>query len=165
MGTTNDFSTLFEFWDKIPISEAITKEDVGQHENVNSEEHLGDSGFTKIPDSHQLVILPIITIIGFILNSVILRIYWNRFLIVALPHKFQLYETKMRIFKFLIFSLTFFCGLTGLFPEDIIQFFIVLAMVNLVAQFLACIGLYTFIVARVVMSERKMNKHRHIGSG
>ena len=89
----------------------------------------------------------------------------DRFLIVALPHKFQLYETKMRIFKFVIFSLTFFCGLTGLFPEEIIRFFIVLAIANLVAQFLACIGLYTFIVARVVMSERKMNKHRHIGSG
>ena len=98
-----------------------------------------------------------------ILGSLFLAL--DRFLIVAFPHKFKLYKTKMRIFKIVIFAETLFSSLGWFLPGSLLIYFIALASVNLVLQFLACIGLYTFIVVRVILSERQMTKHRHVGNG
>ena len=92
---------------------------------------------------------------------------FDRALIVGFPHKFQLYETKMRIAKIVIFALTTAAGLgTAVIPFDskLFAVFVGLASINQCLHMLVCVGLYLFIVVKIKKANRKMQEHRHLGN-
>ena len=88
----------------------------------------------------------------------------DRVLIVAFPHKFKLYLTKMRICKCIWLTVSFCTGLNAVFSGTVKIVLIALTSVNLLLQLLTCIGLYTFIVVRVKRSQKRMKAHRNCGS-
>ena len=86
----------------------------------------------------------------------------DRFLVVVFPHKFQLYEKKMRIFKVVLFVFASSSVLPVIFDA---WFYVQLIVsLNLVIHFVGCLVLYSVIVTRVLISARQMNAHRHIGN-
>ena len=195
--------------------------------NYEEFEYQNESLFTTIPTSHEFLIASVTAMVGFVLNAVILNVYWDnksdiavyikafagfdifslayylihrsllfmyasnynvgyalavgfnlianhtllgplylaldRFLIVTFPHKFHLYERKMKFFKVAIFAVTLISSL-GLFFPEITMFFIIVGSFNMLLQILACLGLYMVIVVRVYISARKMGKSRIIGN-
>ena len=187
--------------------------------------------FTPIPTLHDMIFLAVIVALGTILNSVILRCYWNvksvasgyiralaavdlcclaytvasrisslfipdyveyfrmfsdligrsymlgplflaldRCLIVAFPHNFHQHERKMRVAK--VAMVVTIVGVyiasaisRKIYPEWIVSMILSMISILLVApQFLFCIVLYTVIVVKVLMSDRKMKKSRHVGT-
>ena len=84
----------------------------------------------------------------------------DRFLIVAFPHKFKLYETRMRILKIVLFVVTLGTRVGHVLSAEARDVSTLLVSVNLLLQLLACGTLYLFIVARVVISQRKLKTHR-----
>ena len=88
----------------------------------------------------------------------------DRFLIVAFPHNFQLHEKKMRMIKIMFFALTTAPMSLGFIHDQLIKVGIFILYANLVVQLIACIVLYTIIVVKIVLAERKMSKHRHVGN-
>ena len=87
----------------------------------------------------------------------------DRFLVVVFPHKFQLYEKKMRIFKVVLFVFAS-SSVVGLFFDDFYAVGGLIVSLNLLLHLVGCLVLYSIIVARVFLNDRKMNKHRHVGN-
>ena len=88
----------------------------------------------------------------------------DRGIIVAFPHKFKIYRTKMRIFKGVWLLLSLLAGIGTSFTSEISNISYVFSTLNLYLQLLACVGLYAFIAVRILISERKMKNHRQIGN-
>ena len=95
----------------------------------------------------------------------------DRFLVVTFPHKFQNYTNGMRkakggiivvavatnvLAQLSVFVLGFESTMTSILAGILTLF--------LATQFLTCVVLYAVIFAKIVHAERKMAKHRHIGS-
>ena len=87
----------------------------------------------------------------------------DRGLMVAFPHKFKLYKTRMRIFKAVWLVLSMLGGVANSFLLGACTICFVLATVNYFLQILVCVGLYAFIAVRIMISERKLKNHRQIG--
>ena len=95
----------------------------------------------------------------------------DRCLIVAFPHNFREYEGKLRVTKG---SMVLFIVILSVTNETLLNFAdpdsLVLSVLSFLSgfatmlQILAIIGLYTFVVVKVVKSDRKMKSSRHIGS-
>ena len=90
----------------------------------------------------------------------------DRFLIVSFPHNFQLHEKKMRRFKIALFSLIFVLSWRVFIPMPKILLIITLGILStlLAVQFLGCIVLYTIIVVKLRLNDRKMKNSRHVGN-
>ena len=86
----------------------------------------------------------------------------DRFLVVVFPHKFQLYEKKMRIFKVVLVLFASSSAIGWLFNDW--NLVLMMLCINLLIHFVGCIVLYTVIVVRVCMSAREMEAHRHTGN-
>ena len=92
----------------------------------------------------------------------------DRMLVVAFPLNFQQYETGIRILKT---SIVFFHGvlflvacifITGLEYDKVwTRVIFSFLLISPLLQFVACIVLYTIIIVKIKMAERKMAQHRH----
>ena len=88
----------------------------------------------------------------------------DRALIVGLPHKFRIYQTKMRMAKIVVGVMTFGTSLgTAISPakSKLFYAFVAISSANLSLQLLVCICLYSFVVARILISNKEMQKYRH----
>ena len=95
----------------------------------------------------------------------------DRCLIVAFPHNFREKEGKLRVAKVCMILLMAILALKkSLFLQmadpnsAVVSAIALLASVATVAQILAIIGLYTTVVVKVLMSDRKMKSSRHFGN-
>ena len=187
--------------------------------------------FTSIPSLNDAILIILIVFVGFVLNSIIIRCYWNsksstaiyirafaaydlcvlslapnflidlffpnmkpffkilkgilggfaiigplflaldRFLVVAFPHKFKKYEKSMKIAKGSIFSITLVtkgvAEITAVaigYDNRMVEIFFFVFRPILAAQFVTCVVLYVIIIVKIVTSERKMAKHRHVAN-
>ena len=93
----------------------------------------------------------------------------DRFLVVVFPHKFRNYEKYMKIGKIIVFALTLVtvasaettAAVTG-YESRLTGIFFAIFRPILGAQFMTCVVLYAIIIVKIVTSERKMAKHRHV---
>ena len=86
----------------------------------------------------------------------------DRFLVVVFPHKFQLYEKKMRIFKVVLFACVSGSFVGWVFNDW--NLVLMMVGINVMLHFVGCIVLYSIIVACILISARKMAAHRHTAS-
>ena len=81
----------------------------------------------------------------------------DRFLVVVFPHKFQLYEKKMRIFKVVLVLFASSSAIGWLFNDW--NLVLMMLSINLMVHFVGCLILYSIIVACILISARKMKAH------
>ena len=68
----------------------------------------------------------------------------------------------MRIFKVVLFVFAS-SSVVGLFFDDFYAVGGLIVSLNLLLHLVGCLVLYSIIVARVFLNDRKMSKHRHVG--